>query len=48
MVESRKSQNFLNPAYFEHPLSGSPWNCVLTQGVKKTRMMGLPDGQVLR
>ena len=42
---SRKSQFFSPPVYLTRPLKGFPWKWVSMQRLKKTRMMGLPDGE---
>ena len=41
---SRKSQNFPTPVYFA-PHWARGFSLELALGVKKTRMMGLPDGK---
>ena len=40
----RESKNFPNPSYFVPRWKGFHWNWVSAQGVKKTRVMGLPGG----
>jgi len=42
---TRKSPIFPTPMYFTIPLNGFPWNLALKQGIRETRMMGLPGVQ---